>query len=64
MNTTIQGKKIAIHTNGQLFVNGKDTGLFQWRSDATRWKDRFGSELKDLKGKSLEMVLKLKGYIH
>ncbi len=63
MQTTIQGKKISVHSDGQLFVDGRDTGLYRWSSDPKRWKNRYGSEVKNFKGKSLEDVLKLKGYI-
>jgi len=59
----VQGKKISVHGDGQVFVNGKDTGLKQWSSDPKRWSNLFGSEQKDLRGLSLEEVLRFKGYI-
>ncbi len=60
----LKGHRVSIHpNNGQLFVDGKDTGLKQWRSDAKRWSDLNGSEQKNLRGKSLEEMLVIKGYI-
>ena len=61
--TTLRGKKVSVHNNGQVFVKGSDTGLYQWQSDPKRWKNSSGQELSDLKGKSLEDVLKIKGHI-
>lgn len=62
--STISGKKITIHSsNGQMFVNGRDTQLYQWKSDPKRWKNQGGSDISELKGKSIEEVLKYKGHI-
>ena len=63
MQTTIQGKRISVHPDGQIFVDGRDIGLYRFKSDPKRWKNPHGTEIHALRGKSLEDVLKLKGYI-
>lgn len=65
MTQTIKfGKNtISIHSDGQIFVNGNFTGIIQWKSDPKRYKNRLGTEIAELKDKSLEVVLKLRGYL-
>lgn len=55
--------KVNIYDNGELWVGGKFTNLKQWESDPKRWSNGSGQEQSDLKGKSLEEVLKIRGYI-
>lgn len=60
------GKKsvtVNIYDNGEVWVGGKFTNLKQWGSDHKRWSNGSGQEQSDLKGKSLEQVLQIRGYI-
>jgi hypothetical protein len=59
----IQEHRVAIYNNGDLYVDGSYTELRRWQSSATNWSNSSGQELKDLRGKSLEDVLRYKGYI-
>jgi hypothetical protein len=59
----IQGHRVAIYNNGDLYVDGSYTGLRRWQSSSTNWSNSSGQEIKDLRGKSLEDVLRYKGYI-
>lgn len=61
--TKIQGKKVSVWSNGDVYVNGSYTGLRQWQSSSTTWSNSSGQEQKDLGGMSLEQVLKFKGHI-
>lgn len=63
LETKIRGKTVNIYNNGDLWVGGKNTGLRQWESDPKIWANQSGQQIKDLKGKSIEEVLKIKGYI-
>jgi hypothetical protein len=63
LDTRLNGKKVTIHSNGDMYVNGSYTGLRQWSSDPKRWSNDSGREQADLKGKSPEEVLKIRGYI-
>lgn len=63
INTRMSGKKITIHHDGWLFVNGNSTGIKQWDSDPKRWSNNGGQEIKLLQGMPLEQVLRFKGYI-
>jgi hypothetical protein len=60
---TIKGRRVSIHNNGQIFVDGKDTKIKQWSSSSTRYSNMSGQELRDLSGKNLEDVLVLKGFV-
>lgn len=55
--------QVNVYNNGEVWVGGKFTQLRQWESDPKRWSNQSGQEITDLKGKSLEEVLKIKGYI-
>lgn len=59
----VKGKSISIHNDGQVFVNGSTTNIKQWRSDFKRYSNLYGSEIKELKGKELIDVLKIKGFL-
>ncbi len=63
LETTIRGKSVNVYNNGDLWVAGKNTNLRQWESNPKRWSNQSGQEIRDLQGKSLEEVLKIKGYI-
>ena len=63
LEVVIRGKKINVWNNGDVWVNGNYTQLRQWESDPKRWSNQSGQEITDLRKKSLEEVLKIKGYI-
>ena len=63
LEVNIQGRKISIWNSGQLFIDGHNTGIYQWKYDPKRWSDTGGQEIRDLKNKTLEEVLQIKGYI-
>jgi hypothetical protein len=55
-------KKVSVHPNGQIFVDGKNTKIKQWQC-GNRYSNMSGQELKQLKGMSLEKALKFKGFL-
>ena len=59
---TIKGNRIKF-MDGHLYVNGSDQNLKQWSSDPKRWSNRYGQEQSEYKNKSLEEVLKMKGFM-
>lgn len=60
---TIKGSRVSIHSNGQIFVNGKDTKIKQWTSSPTRYSNMSGQEQKDISGNKLEDALMLRGLL-
>ncbi len=63
LETTFKGKRVNVWANGDVWVNGNYTQLRQWESDPKRWSNQSGQEITELRKKSLEEVLKIKGYI-
>lgn len=59
----IGGKRISIHSNGKIFINGSDTGIKKWNSENNRYSNNYGRELKELRGLCIEEALRLKGFI-
>lgn len=59
----LKHKKVTIHSDGQIFVEGKSTGLKMWKSSSTRYSNHQGTEQKDVKGKELEAALILRGFL-
>jgi|GEM_PF-2919867 len=59
----VKGKRVSVDEDGRIYVNGSDTGIRQWKSEANRYSDRYGAEMKDLRKMSLEDVLYFKGYL-
>ncbi|NVK30116.1 MAG: hypothetical protein HWE20_03870 [Gammaproteobacteria bacterium] len=54
---TIRGKKVTIHNDGEIFINGSKTGLKQWQSDRTRYSNLSGQEQREIKGLDIEKAL-------
>jgi hypothetical protein len=54
---TINGKKVKVDLDGEVFVDGHYTDL---KKGSGIWMDRAGNEIKTLKGKSLEEALSYK----
>ncbi len=64
MSTQIlKGKKVSVHYNGEIFVDGKKTNLKQWSSSSTRYSNLSGREQKDINGKTLEEALCIRGFL-
>lgn len=59
----LRGKRVSVHSNGQIFVDGNCTKLKQWTSSSTRYSNLSGQEQKDVKGKNLEEALYLRGFL-
>jgi len=57
------GKKITVHNDGEIFVNGKATGLKQWQSSSTKYSNLSGTEQKDIKGLGVEDALWKRGLL-
>ncbi len=59
----LRGKKVSVHYNGEIFVDGKKTNLKQWSSSSTRYSNLSGQEQKEIKGKPLEEALYIRGFL-
>lgn len=57
----IKGKKVTIHNDGYIYLNGNSTGIKQWKSDKRRYSNLGGTEQKELKNLDIQTVLELKG---
>lgn len=60
---TIKGKKVSIHGDGKIFVNGKSTNLKQWESSPTEYSNFAGRHQKELSGKAVDEVLVIRGFL-
>ncbi len=60
---SIRGKSVSIHSDGHIFVSGKDTGMKMWSSNSRRYSTLHGSEIKEISGLDLESALVLKGLV-
>ena len=58
----IAGKKVTLNDR-YVFVDERSTGLRQWEHEPTRWSNTSGRELTELRGNSLEQVLRIKGFL-
>ena len=59
----IRGKSVNIYNNGDLWFDGKNTGLRQWKDNPKAWGNQSGQQITDLYGKSPEEVLIYKGFL-
>ncbi len=63
LDTKFGINRVTIHDNGDVYVNGAYTDLRQWESNPKMWSNGSGQQISELKNKSLEEVLKIRGYI-
>jgi len=61
-NEIIRGKRVILKQNGALWVDGVYKNLNQWDSSQTTWSNQSGQEQKELRGMSLDALLKFKGF--
>jgi len=59
----LRGKKVSVHSDGEIFVDGKKTNLKQWKSSSTQYSNLSGQEQGDVSGKTLEQTLYLRGFL-
>ncbi len=59
----LKGKRVTVHRDGEIFVDGSKTNIKQWASSSTRYSNLSGQEQKDLKGLTLEEALVLRGFL-
>ncbi len=57
-----KGKKVSVHNDGHIFVDGKCTGLKQWNC-GNRYSNLNGQEDKSLKNKGVLEALYIKGLV-
>jgi hypothetical protein len=57
-----KGKRVNVHSDGHIFVNGTCTALKEW-SCGKRYSNLAGQEQKDLKGLSLDEALYKRGFL-
>ena len=57
-----KGKRISVHSDGHIFVDGHDTHLRQWDC-GNRYSNLNGQEDKSIKGKGLLEAMYLKGFV-
>lgn len=59
----LRGKKVSVHGDGEIFVDGNKTNLKQWKSSSTRYSNLAGQEQIDVSGKALADALYIKGLL-
>lgn len=59
----LRGKKVSVHADGEIFVDGKKTNLKQWKSSSTQYSNLSGQVQNDVSGKTLEQVLYIRGFL-
>jgi hypothetical protein len=62
INKNHKGKQITIHNDGEIFVDKKATGLWQWDC-GNRYSNKQGQEQKDVKGKGYIEALFIRGLV-
>jgi len=60
---TLRGKKVSVHNDGKIFVDGKRTNLKQWKSSSTQYSNLSGQAQNDVSGKMLEQALYIRGFL-
>lgn len=63
-NLNLQGKKVTVHGNGEIFFNGQKTNLKQWQSSPSEYSNLSGQVQSDVSGKTLEEALYIQGFLH
>ena len=59
----IKGKRVTIHNDGYLYINGNSVGIKQWKSDKKRYSNLSGTEQKELRNLDIQTALELKGFL-
>ncbi len=59
----LRGKRVSVHSDGEIFVDGNKTNLRQWSSSSTRYTNLSGREQGDISGKTLEEALYVKRFL-
>ena len=55
---SIRGKRVNIHNDSRIYVDGKDTKMRLWNNSTTRYVNvNSGSEIKEISGMNLEEAL-------
>ena len=61
---TIRGKKITIHNDNRIYVDGRDTKIKIWSSSSTKYSNtNSGQKTGEISGMDLESALYLKGWL-
>lgn len=61
---TIRGKRINIHSDNRIYVNGRDTKMRMWNNSSTKYINvNSGAQIKEISGMDLESALFLKGWL-
>ena len=61
---SIRGKRVNIHNDNRVYVDGKDTKIKIWSNSSTRYSNvNSGAEFKEISGMDLESALYLKGWL-
>jgi len=59
----IKGRRVSVHNDGKIFVDGKSTGIKRWESSPTRYSNLSGQEQRDISGQTLENAIMLRGFL-
>lgn len=60
----IQGKRVNIHNDNRIYVNGRDTKMRMWQNSSSKYINvNSGAEIKEISGMDLESALYLKGWL-
>ena len=60
----IRGKRVNIHNDNRIYVNGRDTKMRMWQNSSSKYINvNSGVEIKEISGMDLESALYLKGWL-
>ncbi len=60
----IRGKRVNIHNDNRIYVNGRDTKMRMWQNSSSKYINvNSGAEIKEISGMDLESALYLKGWL-
>jgi len=61
---SIRGKRVTIHNDNRIYVDGRDTKIKVWSSSSTTYSNaNSGQKIGEISGMNLESALYLKGWL-
>lgn len=61
---SIRGKRVTIHNDNRIYVDGRDTKIKVWSSSSTKYSNaNSGQQIGEINGMDLESALYLKGWL-
>lgn len=60
----IRGKRVNIHNDNRIFIDGRDTKMRLWNNSSTKYINvNSRTQIKEINGMDLESALYVKGWL-